>query len=124
MKKCIVCDNFAVRNTEFCSECGILYQGMEEEQWFKDLAIMMKKQRYIDDMERFSLHNVDNGRKVRARRTKTGRPQVPLIVKELILSIYRGDTVLSLREIERICKNSGVSVSIGTIRKILLEYKE
>jgi hypothetical protein len=97
---------------------------MEQEQWFKDLATMMKKQRYIDDMERFSLHNVENGRRVKARRAKIGRPPVPLIVKELILSIYRGDHVLSLREIEKICKNSGVSVSIGTIRKILLEYKE
>lgn len=119
MKKCIICDRFVVRNTQFCNECAILYQGMENEQWFKDLATMMKKQRYIDDMERFSLHSVDSTRRVRARRTKTGRPPVPLIVKELILSLHRGDTTLSTREIEKICKNSGVIVSRETVRRIL-----
>lgn len=124
MKKCIICDNFVVRNSQFCSECGILYHGMEQEQWFKDLAIMMKKQRYIDDMERFSLHNVDNARRVRARRTKTGRPPVPLIVKELILSLYKGDTTLSTREIEKICKNSGVIVSRETVRRVLTTVKD
>lgn len=123
MRKCTVCDSFAVRNTQFCSECSILYQGMEEEQWFKDLATMMKKQRYIDDMERFSLHNVDNGRRVRARRAKTGRPPVPLIVKELILSLHKGDTTLSLREIEKICRNSGVTVSYETVRRVLTNAK-
>jgi hypothetical protein len=121
MKKCIICDNSATSASQFCSECAILYTGMEEEQWFKDLAIMMKKQRYIDDMERYrydgSIQQI-----AKSRRAKIGRPRVPLIARELIIALSKNDPPLSLREIAKICQNSGINVSKDTVRNIL--YKK
>jgi hypothetical protein len=120
MKKCIVCDNFAKSGTQFCSECAILYTGMEEEQWFKDLATMMKKQRYIDDMERYrydgSVQSI-----TKARRAKIGRPRVPLIARELIIALSKNNPTPSLREIARICQNSGINVSKDTVRRVLYQ---
>lgn len=120
MRKCIVCDNFATSGTQFCSECAILYTGMEEEQWFKDLASMMKKQRYIDDMERYrydgSVQSI-----TKARRAKIGRPRVPLIARELIIALSNNNPPLSLREIAKICKNSGINVSKDTVRRVLYQ---
>ena len=118
MKKCIICDNFSTSGTQFCSDCIILYSGMEDEQWFKDLAVMMKKQRYIDDMERYR-YTADNRHVIRARRAKIGRPKVPLIAKELIFALSKNNPAPSLREIARICQNSGINVSRETVRRVL-----
>lgn len=118
MKKCIICDNFATSGTQFCAECVILYTGMENEQWFKDLAIMMKKQRYIDDMERYR-YEQGNTRTMKARRAKIGRPKVPLIARELIIELSKNNPPLSLREIARVCQNSGINISRETVRRVL-----
>jgi hypothetical protein len=62
--------------------------------------------------------------KLTITKVSTGRPLIAQDVTNLVLSIYKENKTLSLRRIERICKNSGVLVSIGTIRKIFLENKE
>jgi hypothetical protein len=119
---CCVCDNRASKNSKFCKDCVIIYTEVENEEWFLDLCKLMKKQRLIDSMERYTLYksNTESVQPLRNPKS-TGRPKTSVVVRELIKILKKDDSTLSIREIEDICKNSKINVSRETIRRVLNE---
>lgn len=120
---CCVCDNRAAKESKFCKDCVIIYTEVENESWFIDLCKLMKRQRYIDHMERYTLYKSNSKQNITPKIVRpAGRPKTSIVIKELVNILKRDDKTLSVREIEDICKNSKIHVSRETIRRILKEF--
>jgi hypothetical protein len=119
---CCVCDNRAAKDSKFCKDCVVIYTEVENEPWFIDLCKLMKKQRLIDNMERYTLYKSNTQGVVPLKTPRSsGRPKTSIVIKELIKILKKDDKTLSVREIEEICKNSKIKVSRETIRRVLNE---
>lgn len=121
---CCVCDNRAAKGSQFCKDCVLIYTEVENEEWFKDLCRLMKKQRMIDQMERYTLYKSNSIPNIVPKIVRpTGRPRTSVVIKELVKILKDSDSTLSVREIEEICRISKITVSRETIRRILHELK-
>lgn len=121
---CCVCDNRASKGSQFCKDCVLIYTEVENEEWFKDLCKLMKKQRMIDQMERYTLYKSNSIPNIVPKVIRpTGRPKTSIVIRELVKILKDSDSTLSVREIEEICRISKISVSRETIRRILQELK-
>jgi hypothetical protein len=81
----------------------------------------MQKQRNIDNMERYSLNtNALFNMETKSKKI-AGRPETPPVIKEVILNIKRDNKTMSVRKIEKLCRNSGITISRETIRRILTQ---
>ena len=119
---CCVCDNRVAKGSQFCKDCVLIYTEVENEGWFKDLCKLMKKQRMIDQMERYTLYKSNSIPNIVPKIVRpTGRPKTSVVIKELVKILKNDDVTLSVREIEDICKKSKITVSRETIRRILKE---
>ena len=121
---CCVCDNRASKGSQFCKDCVLIYTEVENEEWFKDLCKLMKKQRMIDQMERYTLYKSNSIPNIVPKVVRpTGRPRTSIVIKELVKILKDDDVTLSVRELEEICKKSKIAVSRETIRRILQELR-
>lgn len=122
---CCVCDNRAAKGSQFCKDCVLIYTEVENEEWFKDLCRLMKKQRMIDQMERYTLYKSNSIPNIVPKIVRpTGRPRTSVVIRELVRILKKDDENLSVRKIEEICKNSKIKVARETIRRILKEVCE
>ena len=122
---CCVCDNRASKGSQFCKDCVLIYTEVENEEWFKDLCKLMKKQRYIDHMEKYTIYKSNVSQNLTPKIVKpVGRPKTSIVIRELVRNLKRGDKNLSIRDIEQICKNSKIKVARDTIRLILKSLDE
>jgi hypothetical protein len=122
---CCVCDNRAAKGSQFCKDCVLIYTEVENEEWFKDLCRLMKKQRMIDQMERYTLYKSNSIQNIVPKVIRpTGRPRTSIVIRELVKILKDSDSTLSVREIEEICRVSKINVSRETIRRILQELKK
>ena len=122
---CSVCDNRAAKGSQFCKDCVLIYTKVEHEEWFKDLCRLMKKQRMIDQMERYTLYKSNSIPNIVPKIVRpTGRPRTSVVIRELVRILKKDDENLSVRKIEEICKNSKIKVARETIRRILKEVCE
>ena len=122
---CCVCDNRAAKGSQFCKDCVLIYTEVENEEWFKDLCRLMKKQRMIDQMERYTLYKSNSIQNIVPKVIRpTGRPRTSIVIRELVKILKDSDSTLSVREIEEICRVSKFNVSRETIRRILQELKK
>lgn len=122
---CCVCDNRASKGSQFCKDCVLIYTEVENEEWFKDLCKLMKKQRMIDQMERYTLYKSNSIPNIVPKIVRpTGRPKTSVVIRELVRILKKDDANLSVRKIEEICKNSKIKVARETIRRILKEVSE
>jgi len=122
---CCVCDNRAAKGSQFCKDCVLIYTEVENEEWFKDLCKLMKKQRMIDQMERYTLYKSNSIQNIVPKIVRpTGRPRTSVVIRELVRILKKDDTNLSVRKIEEICNNSKIKVARETIRRILKEVCE
>jgi hypothetical protein len=122
---CCVCDNRAAKGSQFCKDCVLIYTEVENEEWFKDLCRLMKKQRMIDQMERYTLYKSNSIPNIVPKIVRpTGRPRTSIVIRELVKILKDSDSTLSVREIEEICRVSKINVSRETIRRILQKLKK
>jgi len=118
---CCVCDNYTKPSSKFCKNCEVIYKAVEFEDWFVELSKLMQKQRNIDNMERYSLNtNALFNMETKSKKI-AGRPETPPVIKEVILNIKRDNKTMSVRKIEKLCRNSGITISRETIRRILTQ---
>lgn len=115
---CCVCDNRAKKDSEFCSECEVIYTPVKNESWFLELTRLMKKQRWIDDKEKYSLHGAAYAQLLTRNKRKIGRPKLSPVMEEIVLNIKRDNPTASVRQIEAMCRKAGVIVSRETIRRL------
>jgi hypothetical protein len=81
----------------------------------------MKRQRRIDDIEKYSIYD-SNTKSLQSKvRRGRGRPVTSKVVRELVLSLKDTSPNSSIREIETLCASAGVNVSRETIRRILTQ---
>ena len=118
---CCVCDNRAMKNSQFCKDCEVIYTAVEKEDWFIELTKLMKKQRRIDNMEKYSIYDlgeIEMGARFRRNR---GRPKTSMVVIELVSNIKNDDPRVSTRSIGEMCKKLDIVISRETIRRILTQ---
>lgn len=118
---CCVCDNFAKRGSRFCADCKIIYSSVNKEPWFEELCNLMKRQRKIDDIEKYSIYDSNTKSLQSKYQRRRGRPTTSKVVRELVLSLKETSPDASIRDIESSCVSAGVIVSRETIRRILTQ---
>lgn len=118
---CCVCDNRAEKNSKFCKDCEVIYAPVQNESWFIELSDLMKRQRRIDDTEKYSIYDIHSSNFQERFRRERGRPKTSLVVEELIRSIKQADGKVSVRSIEKMCKELDINISRETIRRILTQ---
>ena len=118
---CCVCDNRAMKTSQFCKDCEVIYSAVEKEDWFIELTKLMKKQRRIDQMEKYSIYDLGETELNTRFKRNRGRPRTSMVVTELISNIKTDDPKVSIRSIEDMCKKLDIIISRETIRRILTQ---
>lgn len=118
---CCVCDNRAEKNSIFCKDCEIIYAPVQNEAWFIELSELMKRQRRIDDIEKYSIYDVHSNNFQERFKRERGRPKTSMVVEELVKGIRGSVNKVSIRHIEDMCKKLGIDISRETIRRILTQ---
>lgn len=118
---CCVCDNRAVKNSQFCKDCEVIYSAVENEEWFIELTRLMKKQRKIDNIEKYSIYDLSGVESFARFKRGRGRPKTSMVVTELISNIKQDNPRVSTRSIEEMCKKLDIIISRETIRRILTQ---
>lgn len=115
---CSVCDNRANKDSQFCNDCEVIYAPVQNEDWFIELTRLMKKQRWIDDKEKYPLYSSNYERLLTRSKRRPGRPRLTPVAEEVILNIKRDNPTASVRAIEKMCRAAGIFVSRETIRRL------
>jgi hypothetical protein len=118
---CCVCDNRAMKSSQFCKDCEVIYSAVENEDWFVELTKLMKKQRRIDNMEKYSIYDLGEIEMNTRFKRNRGRPKTSMVVTELISNIKTDRPRVSIRSIEEMCKKLDIVISRETIRRILTQ---
>ena len=118
---CCVCDNRAMKSSQFCKDCEVIYSAVEHEDWFIELTKLMKKQRRIDNMEKYSIYDLGEIEVSSRFKRNRGRPKTSMVVTELISNIKTDRPRVSIRSIEEMCKKLDIVISRETVRRILTQ---
>lgn len=115
---CSVCDNRATKGSQFCSDCEVIYAPVQSELWFVELTSLMKRQRWIDDKEKYPFYGSNYSRITTRSKRRPGRPKLTPVAEEVVRNIKRDNPTASVREIEQMCKKAGIDISRETVRRL------
>jgi hypothetical protein len=110
-----------MKSSQFCKDCEVIYSAVEHEDWFIELTKLMKKQRRIDNMEKYSIYDLGEIEVSSRFKRNRGRPKTSMVVTELISNIKTDRPRVSIRSIEEMCKKLDIVISRETVRRILTQ---
>lgn len=132
---CILCPTKIKPSHVLCKPCYKLYSDQMNEDWFKEIMNIQRRQDYIDKRENKGLPYYTQTDMYGVIQTKgldhkknVGKPKTQWNIIERVLDIFdtsiENNIPVSLRSIANVVKDAGYTIHYTTVRNILLEFRK